>query len=156
MRPHIGMLAATANSLRSAQRIVARVTMPVAQVRHGKSQTPIFHRVHGSGATDRVCPLCNTPLRSEAAGCSVCSSQRTNLGLVEGQSAQSVPAATDDRTRVLFICGMDAQHDTEYYSHLISHLASLGCTVCSFDNRCAFVSSLCRMLCLPPLPSPSL
>ena len=47
--------------------------------------------------------------------------------------------------RVLFICGLDARHDTEYFRHLIAHLTAQGCAVCSFDNRCVWEgpASLC-------------
>ena len=53
--------------------------------------------------------------------------------------AHSAAGVGEESQRVLFICGLDARHDTEYFRHLVEHFAAQGCTVCAFDNRCGEV-----------------
>ena len=136
--------------MRALQRIVSRATMSVGRVSERLTATPIFYRVH-KPRSNRACPLCNTDILGSRQGCNICSPQRTtdSAWTVRGGPVWTRSVAKkqqqqlqnrrlkkeEEEMRVLFICGMDARHDTEFFSHLVDHLVDLGCTVCSFDNR---------------------
>ena len=128
-------------------------SMPVATV----NGVPIAYKLHQPTANSqsRPQPAADGAIHSAAIGAHVNGVQQTTASLpqpVTGAVPTAMHALAAEQThkaaglgeetqrRVLFICGLDARHDTEYFRHLIDHFAAQGCTVCSFDNRCERVS----------------
>ncbi len=124
-------------------------SMPVATV----NGVPIAYKLHQptAGHQSRPQPVADGAIHSAAIGTHVNGVQQTTASLpppVSGSVPTAMHALAAEQARssagggeekaqmVLFICGLDARHDTEYFRHLIEHFAAQGCTVCAFDNRC--------------------
>ncbi len=122
-------------------------SMPVATV----NGVPIAYKLHQPTAgQSRPQPVADGAIHSAAIGSHVNGVQQTTASLpppvsgavptamhaLAAEQTRSSAGVGEETQRVLFICGLDARHDTEYFRHLIEHFAAQGCTVCAFDNRC--------------------